>query len=151
MKEDESGEFTPHVTIATIIERDGKLLFVEEMSGGERVLNQPAGHLEANESLLEAAVREAYEETGWRVAITALLGIALYRSAQSGITYCRTTLIGEALSFDQNARIDSAIVDTHWLTLDEARQHAVRPRSPLVLACAEQFLQGVAYPLDILS
>ncbi|MBT8138148.1 MAG: NUDIX hydrolase [Gammaproteobacteria bacterium] len=142
-------DFFPHVTVATVIEQDGRLLFVEEMSQGERVINQPAGHLEPNESLVEAAVRETLEETGWHVAITGLLGVALYRSEQSGETYHRTTFVGKTLQQHSNATLDPAILATHWLTLDEARAHAARPRSPLVLHFVEQYLQGQIYPANI--
>lgn len=144
-------EFTPHVTVATVVERDGKLLFVEETSQGERVLNQPAGHLEANESLIEAAVRETLEETGWHVEITALLGLALYQSPYSGVTYHRTTFVGRALRHEPGAPLDDSILATHWLTADEARAHAARPRSPLVLSVAEQYLRGETWPLDLLQ
>lgn len=142
--------FQPHLTVATVVERDGRLLFVEELSGGEAVLNQPAGHVEPGESLVEAAVRETLEETGWHIDITAVLGIALYRSEQSGTTYHRTTFIGEPLHPQRDAELDSGIIAAHWLTPEEARQHTARPRSPLVLHCMDLYLSGSRYPLDLI-
>lgn len=78
-----------HVTVATIVEDQGRFLFVEEMKGGRAVLNQPAGHLDPNESLQRAAVRETLEETGWDVELTSVVGIYLYTAPSNGVTYQR--------------------------------------------------------------
>jgi len=143
--------FLPHVTVATVIERDGRFLFVEEHSQGQLVLNQPAGHLDAGETLVEAACRETFEETGWHVDITGLLSLHLYRSPANGVTYHRTTFIGEAREHDPSAPLDQGIVRAVWLSAEQVRQHAVPPRSPLVLTAVERYLRGERYPLGLLE
>ncbi|MBT8149143.1 MAG: NUDIX hydrolase [Pseudomonadales bacterium] len=143
--------FLPHVTVATVVERDGRFLFVEERSEGKLVINQPAGHLDAGETLVEAACRETFEETGWRVDITGLLGMQLYRAPGNGVTYYRTTFIGEARQHDPSADLDAGIVRAIWLSPEQARQHTVVPRSPLVLAAVARYLRGERYPLDLLE
>ena len=93
---DPHAQWMPHVTVATVVFRDGRYLLVEEIADGRRVLNQPAGHLEPNETLVEAARRETLEETGWDVAIEALLGASLFTSAQTGVSYFRTSFLARA-------------------------------------------------------
>ena len=94
---DRHAQWIPHVTVATVVFRDGRYLLVEEIDGGRRVLNQPAGHLEPNETLVEAARRETLEETGWEVEIQALLGASLFTSAQTGVSYLRTSFLAQSL------------------------------------------------------
>lgn len=143
--------FVPHVTVATIVEKDGKFLFVEEISGGRTVLNQPAGHLDPKESLIEAAARETYEETGWHVEITGLLGVSLYRSPNNGITYNRTTFTAKPIKQDLTAQLDEGIIRAVWLTLEEAKTFSAVPRSPLVLGSIEQYNQQAVLPLSAIS
>lgn len=143
--------FLPHVTVATVVCRDGRFLFVEEYCNGQLVLNQPAGHLEANESLVEAAIRETHEETGWQVSITGVLGINLYRAPRNGVTYHRTTFVGQALDFDNTQPLDSGIVQAIWLTPEEAREHSSAPRSPMVFSAIDQYLDSTVYPLSIVG
>ncbi|MDG1662733.1 MAG: NUDIX hydrolase [Pseudomonadales bacterium] len=143
--------FSPHVTVATVVCRDDRFLFVEEYCNGQLVLNQPAGHLEANESLVEAAIRETHEETGWRVSITGVLGINLYRAPRNGVTYHRTTFVGQAITFDNTQALDNGIVRALWLTPTEARQHSSAPRSPMVFSAVEQYLDNTVYPLSIFN
>lgn len=144
-------EFTPHVTVATVVEREGKFLFVEEFNrNGEIVINQPAGHLEAGETLIEAAVRETYEETGWRVSITGLLSLGLYTSPHNQVTYHRSTFIGAPLSHDASAKLDDGIHRAVWLSHQEliAKNNL---RSPMVSKAVEQYLTQNHYPLDLIS
>ena len=95
-----------HVTVATVIENSGRFLLVEELKGGRLVLNQPAGHLEPGESLIQAALRETLEETGWTVDIQGIVGVGLYTAPSNGVTYYRTTFFGTPLSHDPLLRLD---------------------------------------------
>jgi 8-oxo-dGTP pyrophosphatase MutT (NUDIX family) len=140
----------PHVTVASVIEREGRFLLVEEDTAEGRVFNQPAGHLEPGESLTEAAVRETLEETGHRVRLDGILGMALYTSPANGVTYHRTTFFGASLDTVEDRELDAEIVAVHWLGLAEIRKQSDRMRSPLVLASIEQYLAGQRWPLDLI-
>ena len=142
----------PNATVATVIEREGRYLLVEERdkTSGEMVFNQPAGHLEQNESLVAAAYRETMEETGWEIALTGVLSVSLYTAPSNGITYLRTTFVGTAVQQAGGAVLDPDIHAVHWLSPDEIRANSARMRSPMVLASIEQHLLGVCYPLDFI-
>ena len=148
-------EQRPHTTVATVVEQEGRLLMVKEHADGALVYNQPAGHLEIGETLIEAAVRETLEETGWQVTITALLGIYQYRSERNGITYVRVCFIGKPEAELVNSELDPAIAEALWLTPAEIEriieQQSGAMRSPLVLAAIRDFQAGKSYPLSILS
>ncbi|MFY9179504.1 MAG: NUDIX hydrolase [Venatoribacter sp.] len=142
--------WTPHATVATIVERDGRFLLVEEIAElGSPVLNQPAGHIEKGETVIQAALRETLEETGWQVSVEALLGIYIY-AAPNDITYHRYCLIAKAISPVANAKLDTGIIGPRWLNLDEVRQ-STQLRSPMVLRCIEDYLAGKRYPLELIS
>lgn len=144
--------FTPHVTVAVVIERDGRFLMVEEYSSnGRAVINQPAGHLEADETLVEAAVRETLEETRWNIEITALLNMNLYLSPNNGITYHRTTFIGTAINEDLNSKLDDGIIQAIWLTPDEIEARQEQHRSPIVSKAIQQYFNDPHYPLAMIS
>lgn len=145
-------EWAPHVTVATVIERDGHYLLVEERdkASGRLVFNQPAGHLEPGESLSGAALRETLEETGWEIALRGLLGMALYRAPGNGVTYFRTTFLGEPLRRLDDAVLDTDIHSVHWLPYEAIRANSARMRSPLVLAAIEQHRRGICYPLELI-
>lgn len=140
----------PHVTVATVIEHEGRFLLVEEETPQGRVYNQPAGHLEAGETLIEAARRETLEETGWQVQITGVVGIGLYTAPANGVTYHRTTFFAQPLRHDPAATLDSGIIGPVWLDLSEIRRSSAKLRSPLVLKVIEQYLAGHRYPLSLL-
>ena len=140
----------PSVTVAAVIERDGKFLFVEELIDGRRVLNQPAGHLDPGESLVAACAREVLEETAHRVTPTALVGVYRWHYAAKDITFLRFCFTGNVLAVEKRP-LDKEIVATHWLGLDELKSRTVEHRSPLVQRCVEDFLAGRRYPLDLLS
>lgn len=140
----------PHITVACIIEQNGKFLMVEEHCNGLLVYNQPAGHLEPNETLAEAAIRETYEETGWHVKPTHVLGVSRYQS-QTGVIYYRTTFIAETISFDDKAQLDDGIVQAVWLSIDELKAQPEKLRSPLVLQNIESYLTGTQYPLTLID
>ena len=142
------GRFLPHATVATVLERKGKFLLVEELSEGRRVLNQPAGHLEPAESLIEAAARETLEETCWRCEITAYLGVAIVNAA-NGICYLRHSFVGTAVEFDTTYQRDSSIIATHWMTQDEIATSDIPLRHSVVLDVIDQYCAGTAVTLDL--
>lgn len=139
-----------HITVASVIEKDGKFLMVEESAGGKIVINQPAGHVEDGESLVDAAVREAYEETGWHVEPMALLSVYRWRHTENAETFFRVAFHARPLSFDQNCRLDAGIVRAVWLNTDELKRESERLRSPLVLRSIEDYVSNKRYPLDVL-
>ena len=145
-------EWAPHVTVACVIEQDGRYLMVEERdkSTGELVFNQPAGHLEPGESLAAAARRETLEETGWQVELIGVLAIALHRAPKSGITYYRTTFLARALQRMENVVIDPDIHAVHWFDYAEILARSARMRSPLALAVIQRQRQGICHSMDLL-
>ena len=138
----------PDVTVAAIAEKDGRFLLVEERIRDRLVLNQPAGHVEPNETLLEAVIREAREETAWRFAPLALLGAYRWRRTPASRETLRFAFIGEVSRQDRTQPLDRGIVRTHWLTRDELAQRERRLRSPLVLRCIDDYLAGIRQPLE---
>ncbi len=144
-------DWTPHVTVATVIEQNGRFLMVEETVDGIVVINQPAGHLENNESLIDAAIRETLEETAWEIRINAVLGLSLYRSPNSGITYHRTTFTGSALRQIPEQALDKGILRALWMSHQDIVDNSHQLRSPLVLQSVEQYLSGRSYPLDLID
>jgi 8-oxo-dGTP pyrophosphatase MutT (NUDIX family) len=141
----------PEVTVAAVVVRHGRFLLVEERIGGRLVLNQPAGHLEDRETLLEAAVREAREETAWRFHPEALVGTYLWRNPDNGRGFLRFAFCGEVDDHRPEQPLDKGIVRALWLTPDELQAQPGRLRSPLVLRCIEDFLAGRRQPLDSVS
>jgi 8-oxo-dGTP pyrophosphatase MutT (NUDIX family) len=135
----------PDVTVAAVIERGGRFLLVEERIRGRLVLNQPAGHLEDGEALLDAVVRETLEETAWRFTPESLLGIYQWRSAR-GHTTLRFAFTGSVQGYDADRPLDPPIVATHWFAREEIAQ-----RTPLVLRCIEDYLAGRRLSLDALT
>jgi 8-oxo-dGTP pyrophosphatase MutT (NUDIX family) len=147
-----SGRFwQPDVTVATVVVRDGRLLVVEETVGGLRVLNQPAGHLEPDESLLDAALRETLEETGWDVELTAFIGAYQWKSPADGRHFLRMAFAAEPLLHHADRALDEGIVQALWLTPAELRAETARHRSPLVWRAVEDFLAGRRFPLQALT
>jgi 8-oxo-dGTP pyrophosphatase MutT (NUDIX family) len=141
------------VTVAAIIERDGRFLMVEERSRDKLVLNQPAGHLEQGESLIAAAARETLEETGHRFDPEHVVGFYLWRSDEADTTYLRIAFCGSvAPSADvAAASLDDGIVAVHWLSRTQLLRRSHQLRSPMVLRCLDDYLAGQRYPLDCLS
>jgi 8-oxo-dGTP pyrophosphatase MutT (NUDIX family) len=138
----------PDVTVACIVPKSGKFLLVEENVRGGLVLNQPAGHLEPNESLLDAALRETLEETGWSIELTHLVGI--YQWANGDGHFLRFTFAAQPRAHDAARKLDDGIVRTLWMTRDEIAVSA-RLRSPMVLRGVEDFIAGKRQPLNTLT
>jgi 8-oxo-dGTP pyrophosphatase MutT (NUDIX family) len=141
----------PEVTVAAVVVRDGRFLLVEERIQGRLVLNQPAGHLEDRETLVEAAVRETREETAWRFHPGALVGTYLWRNPSNGRSFLRFAFCGEVDDHQPQQPLDKGIVRTLWLSRDELQAQPARLRSPLVMRCIEDFLQGRRQPLESVS
>lgn len=142
----------PHITVAAIVFKDGQYLMVQEREDdGSLVYNQPAGHLEANESLIDALHRETFEETGWRVKATAILSMNLFTSPRNNTTYFRCNFIAEAVNLDQNASIDSDIENIVWMSEQEIQSQRDKMRSPLVINAINDFKSGQHYPLSMLK
>ncbi len=140
----------PHVTVAAVIERNSRFLTVEEVSDGQLVYNQPAGHLDEGESLITAVVRETQEETAWSFTPEALVGIYRWRNPDNNSTYLRVCFTGQCTSHDPNQRLDTGIVRAEWLSRAELDASG-RLRSPMVMRCIDDYLAGIRYPLDLLS
>jgi len=140
----------PNVTVAAVIERDAKFLLVEEETSQGLRFNQPAGHLEAAESLLVAVAREVLEESAYHFVPLNLLGIYRWHSSESDTIYLRFAFAGKITGHEPDRQLDSGIQRTIWLTPDEIRATQALHRSPLILRCVEDYLAGKRYPLDIL-
>lgn len=141
----------PNVTVAAVIERAGAFLLVEERVKGAAVLNQPAGHLEAHESLIDAVARETLEETAWRFSPRALVGVYRCPHPSNESIYLRFAFSGVVETHDAERRLDHGILRALWLSAGEIRDQRYRHRSPLVMACIDDYLAGKRYPLDMLT
>ncbi len=145
----------PSVTVAAIIEHDGRFLLVEEMTPEGLKLNNPAGHLDPGESPLQGVVREALEETARHFVPEALLGVYLSRlqrpATGEDVTYLRFAYCGTVGEPEPGRTLDHGIVRTLWLGIDELRTRQVDLRSPLVLRCIEDHIAGRRHPLDVLT
>ena len=138
-----------HLTVATVVQRDNLFLMVKETEFGRTVINQPAGHVEPGEDIIDAAIRETYEETGWHVEVKNLIGIYSSKAKVSGITYYRLAFSAEVVSHDPNASIDSDIDEVVWLSEEDINNSAETLRSELVLECVKDFKLGSFFPLDL--
>ncbi len=151
-----NSRWKPSVTVAAVVERDGRFLLVEEHTPEGLQLNNPAGHLDPGESPEQAVARECLEETACAFVPAALVGIYLARferPARDGqpvedVTYLRLAYSGSVGEAEPGRALDKGIVRTLWLTVDELRASAQRHRSPLVLRCIEDYRAGKRLPLD---
>ncbi|MDO9519648.1 MAG: NUDIX hydrolase [Pseudohongiella sp.] len=150
----------PHKTVAVIVEQpcsdvseahERRFLMVEELINGQQVFNQPAGHLDPGETLSEAAVREALEETAWQVELTGFLGLYQYISPENNECYIRSCYTAKALKHHPERALDKDITAAHWMTLDEIRAKSSQLRSPVVLRVLEDYCSGEAYPLSVIK
>jgi 8-oxo-dGTP pyrophosphatase MutT (NUDIX family) len=140
----------PSVTVAAIVERDGRFLLVEEHTTRGQLFNQPAGHLDPGESLIAAVVRETLEETACAFEPTGLLGVYQYHSSADDVTYIRFAFTGNIGEPETGRALDAGIIRAVWLTPQEIRREAPRHRSPLVMRCVDDCLAGRRFPLDLL-
>jgi 8-oxo-dGTP pyrophosphatase MutT (NUDIX family) len=143
--------WAPHLTVAAVVEHDGRFLLVEERIDGQLVLNQPAGHVENGESLADAVVREVLEETAWGFEPSALVGIYRWRLPDASETFFRFCFSGRLLRHHAERSLDTGILGTVWLTAADLAAHAQRHRSPLVGRCVADYLAGNRYPLTVLA
>ncbi len=135
------------MTVAAVAEREGRFLLVEERTEGRLVLNQPAGHWERGESLIDAVHRETWEETAWRFTAEALVGIYRWIHPHSSITYLRFAFCGTVFGHDPNTPLDEDIQRTVWMSAPQIRGAHKRLRSPQVLAVIDDYLNDKRYPL----
>lgn len=140
----------PHVTVSSVIEFQGKFLVVEEEIRGKRVFNNPAGHLEEGETLIEAVCRETLEETAYEFIPEAVTGIYLWRKAHNGKTFLRVNFSGTC-GDETDQPLDDGIHRALWLSRDELAAEPNRLRSPMVLHCIDDYRAGIQYPLDVLT
>lgn len=149
-----SRDWNASVTVAAVIERGGRFLLVEEETPAGLRLNQPAGHLEAGESLINAVIRETLEETAHTFEPRALIGCYMSRGLssrdQGDTTYIRFAFTGDLGSLDAGRQLDTGIVRTVWMSLEELRGCRERHRTPLLLACVEDYVAGKRFALDVL-
>ena len=143
----------PNVTVAAVVEREGRFLLVEEHTSDGLRLNNPAGHLDPGESLADACAREALEETTHSFTPTALLGVYMSRmqraSTGEDITYLRFAFCGDLGAVQAGAVLDTGIVRALWMTPQEIRDSSARHRSPLLLRCMDDYLAGQRLPLSL--
>ncbi len=146
-----SAIWTPHLTVAAVIEREGRFLMVEENDDGRIVLNQPAGHVEELETLSEAVVRETLEETGRHFHPEAIVGLYRWRSPHNQQTYLRVAFCGQASERDRDISLDTDIITTHWLSYNDLKKNASQLRSPLVLRCIDDYLTEQRLPIQLIN
>lgn len=140
----------PNVTVAAVVQRDGKFLLVEEETDAGLAFNQPAGHLEQGEALIDAVIRETLEETAYHFKPTHLVGVYNWRHPSKDVTYLRFAFAGELRGYEAERQLDTGIIGARWLTLDEVKATQGRHRSPLIRRCIDDLLAGKRYPLDLL-
>ena len=141
----------PDVTVATVVFRDGRVLVVEEEVGRRQVLNQPAGHLEPDESIVDAAVRETLEETGWTVKLAGFIGAYQWQAPETGRTYLRLAFAADPVAHDPRRPLDTGILRALWLTPTELHERRSQHRSPLVWRAVADALSGRRLPLEAVS
>lgn len=144
-------KWKPNATVAAIVEQNGKFLLVEEETERGNRFNQPAGHLEDDETLLQAVIRETLEETAYTFTPELLLGIYHWKHRHNDTTYLRFAFIGKAGAHNPTQALDDGIVRAVWMGVDEMREKAHLMRSEQVLACVEDYLSGKRFPLEVLT
>lgn len=141
----------PRVTVATVVEKDGRFLCIEEWQNDCLVLNQPAGHLELGESLADAAIRETLEETGWHIEVASVIGVYLWQPSPDKDSFLRVTFHAHALSHDEERTLDTGIERALWLTEAEIMARRAEWRTPVIETCLHDYLAGQCHPLGMLK
>ncbi|MDH5480856.1 MAG: NUDIX hydrolase [Nitrosomonas sp.] len=143
----------PNVTVAAVVEQNGKYLLIEEEPelGGGVFLNQPAGHLDPGESILQGVAREALEESAYTFVPEYILGIYQWHSASNDTTYLRFAFGGKITNHDPERALDTGILRADWFSLDEINKSLLRHRTPLVMECIQDHMAGRHYPLELLT
>jgi 8-oxo-dGTP pyrophosphatase MutT (NUDIX family) len=144
-------QWKPNTTVAAIIEQNGKFLLVEETTDRGNRYNQPAGHLEDGESLIQAVKRETMEEAAYEFTPEFLLGVYQWKHSHNETTYLRFAFIGKAGLHYPMQELDDGIVQAVWMSIDEIRDKQNLMRSPQVLTCFEDYLAGKRYPLSVIT
>ncbi len=143
---------TPHITVAAVIEKDGKYLMVKELANDLVVFNQPAGHWEVDESLTDAAIRETLEETAWEFTPEALVGVYRWKHPQKDDVYLRVTFCGSVNKFHSDQPLDDGILEALWMSHAElAALPEIERRSAMVLQSIQDYERGRRYDLNLLS
>ncbi len=141
----------PRVTVAAIIERDDRFLMVEEETSNGLAFNQPAGHLEENETLIDAVIRETLEETAWHFRPESIVGIHIWKHPQKEDSFLRVSFKGVVTAHDDSLDLDEGIIRALWMSRSELASHPDKLRSPLVLSTIDSYFSGERYPLSILK
>lgn len=141
----------PHVTVAAVIEKNDHFLLVEETTTRGLAFNQPAGHLEEGEDLINAVKREVQEETAWQFEPEALIAVQLWRRSPDMPSFIRFCFSGSVHTHNPQQALDEGIIDTHWLSRNEIYERYQQLRSPLVLQTVDEYLKGHRYPLSLLQ
>jgi 8-oxo-dGTP pyrophosphatase MutT (NUDIX family) len=141
----------PDLTVAAIVEREGEFLLVEERAGNAMVFNQPAGHVERGEDLIQAVIRETLEETAWTFRPVALTGVYLWDQPEKQRSFLRFTFCGHVTQHDPTRRLDRGIDRALWMNRAQLVTRSARLRSPMVLRCIDDYIEGRRYPLDIVQ
>ena len=144
-------QWKPNVTVAAIAEDNGRYLLVEEDVDNLIVFNQPAGHLEKNETLLDAVKREVMEETAREFEPQSLVGVYLYPNPHRDIMYLRFCFAGRCIQHHADEPLDDGIIRAVWMTRDEIEASHEKMRSPMVRRCLDDYLSGKRYPLEMLN
>lgn len=143
--------WTPHATVAALIERDGRYLMVREHTRHGIRLNQPAGHWEAGETLLDAVKREVLEESGFEFTPTALLGIYISDKDDASVTYLRLTFVGNVGDAPIHDELDEGIIEAVWLTFDDIMAQQDIHRNPIVAQCLSDYVAGQRLDLALVK
>ena len=152
MPHDENAEvWRPRVTVAAVVTQGGRFLMVEESVRGRQCLNQPAGHLEPNEDLADAMVRETLEETGWTVRATHFVAMTPWVNPHHGDTTLRFTFAAEPVGHDPDRVLDTGILRAVWMSREEIAAQSGRLRTPMVLTSIDAWLAGQRLPLHVIG
>jgi ADP-ribose pyrophosphatase YjhB (NUDIX family) len=143
--------FKPDITVAAIVEREGRFLLVEEHIASKLVLNQPAGHLEDGESLVDAVIRETLEESAWHFSPKSLVGLYLWKQPDTGRSFLRVAIAGSVAHHDAQRKLDRGIERTLWMPRDQIVAKSARLRSPMVLRRIDDYLGGARHSLEVLQ